>query len=212
MYQAVIFDLDGTLIDSYPGILDSLNYALTSLGRSPVDLVAVKKMVGKGLDHLISHAIGVEKLEEGKRLFRDRYDQAHLSGTFLLPDAVQTLSALQSKGIRMSVASNKPSDYTRKILEHLNLQKFFTASFGPEQVKKTKPDPAMLQELMKRMNVEPAEVLYVGDMIMDIQTARNAGVAVAVIPSGGNSRDELASASPDYLLDDLEQLLSLFKK
>lgn len=210
LYTAAIFDLDGTLIDSYPGILESLNFALTSLGRNAVDLASVKKMVGKGLENLILQAIGPEKLDEGKSLFRAHYDQAHITGTFLLPEVVKTLSALQEKGVKMSVASNKPSDYTRKILRHLELEMFFSHSFGPEQVQKTKPDPAMLWELMDQMKVEPRHVLYVGDMLMDIQTARNAGVDVAVIPSGGNSREELATGSPDYLLDGISDVVRLF--
>lgn len=212
IYRAAIFDLDGTLIDSYPGILESLNYALTYLGRPSIDLASVKKMVGKGLENLILQAIGPEKLEEGKSLFRAHYDQAHITGTFLLPQVVATLSALQEKEVKMSVASNKPSEYTRRILRHLQLQSFFSHSFGPEQVKKTKPDPAMLRELMDQMRVEPRQVLYVGDMVMDIQTARNADVDVAVIPSGGNSREELASGSPDYLLDEISQLVPLFER
>lgn len=211
MYTAAIFDLDGTLIDSYPGILESLNYALTSLGRPAIDLGSVKKMVGKGLENLIHQAIGPEAFEEGKKLFRARYDEAHITGTFLLPEVVETLSALQRKGVKMSVASNKPSDYTRNILRHLDLERFFTYSFGPEHVQKTKPDPAMLRELIQRMKVGPREVLYIGDMLMDIQTARNASVDVAVIPSGGNSRDELASGSPDYLLNVISQLVPLFE-
>lgn len=210
MYTAAIFDLDGTLIDSYPGILESLNYALTSLGRPTIDLASVKKIVGKGLENLIHQAIGPEKLEEGKKLFRTRYDKAHITGTFLLPEVLETLTALLDKGIPMSVASNKPSEYTRNILRHLDLERFFTYSFGPEHVQKTKPDPAMLRELMQRMKVEPPEVLYIGDMFMDIQTARNAAVDVAVIPSGGNTRDELASGSPDYLLDRLTEVVALF--
>lgn len=212
MYTAAIFDLDGTLIDSYPGILESLNYALTSLGRPTIDLASVKKMVGKGLENLIHQAIGPEKFEEGKKLFRTRYDEAHITGTFLLPEVLKTLTALLDKGIHMSVASNKPSEYTRNILRHLDLERFFTYSFGPEDVQKTKPDPAMLRELMQRMKVEPQEVLYIGDMFMDIQTARNAAVDVAVIPSGGNTRDELASGSPDYLLDRLTEVVALFER
>jgi phosphoglycolate phosphatase len=209
LFKSLIFDLDGTLVDSYPAIHESLNYTLTSFGRSPVDLATVKKMVGRGLENLIHDAIGPDHLKAGVELFKRSYDQTHLHGTFLLPKVKDTLQLLHRSGLSMAIASNKPSGYSRNILQHLAIDQYFAACYGPDIVQHTKPHPAMLQGLMKLLSVLPQQTLYIGDMILDLETARNANVKVALIPTGGNSVEELKEIYPDYLLEDFSELINL---
>jgi phosphoglycolate phosphatase len=174
-----------------------------------VDLKTVKKMVGRGLENLIRDAIGEAHLKEGVALFKRSYDETHLRGTFLLPDVKETLQALDKNGIRMAVASNKPSDYSKNILHHFKIDQYFAACYGPDVVQHTKPHPAMLQGLMKFMNVSPEQTLYVGDMLLDQETARNADVKVALIATGGNSDEEMREIDPDFLLKKFSELISL---
>ncbi len=208
-YKALIFDLDGTLVDSYPAIHESLNHTLTSFGMPPVDLPTVKKMVGRGLENLIRDAIGQEHLKEGIESFKRSYDETHLSGTLLLPQVKETLQRLNDSGLSMAVASNKPSGYSKNILRHFEIDQYFAACYGPDIVQFIKPHPAMLQGLMTLLNVAPHETLYVGDMTLDLETAQNADVKAALIPTGGNSVDELKAIRPDYLLKDFSELFSL---
>src|SRR5437016_5416505 len=139
-FTVLIFDLDGTLVDSYPGIHASLNHALRELSLPEVSLADVKRMVGKGIHNLLLQAVGPDKVEAGIALFRESYDETHLSGTLLLPEVPETLATLQSRGIKMAVASNKPPDYTESILQHLQLMRFFEAFAGPGPQIPIKPD------------------------------------------------------------------------
>lgn len=205
-FKTVIFDLDGTLIDSYVAIQESLNYVLEHFGRPKVDLATTKKMVGRGLENLMVQAVGDDRKEQAIALFRKSYDETVMRGTFLLPEVEQTIRELYEKGIKMAVASNKPSIYSRTILENFGLNPYFEACYGPDVVKQTKPDPAMLEGLMKELNADRKKTLYVGDMDIDVETARNAGVPVALVATGGNSSDELRSLSPDYFLETFASL------
>ena len=208
-FKAIIFDLDGTLIDSYSAIEESLNYVLEHFGLPKVDLATTKKMVGRGLENLIQQAIGEDRKEQGIALFRKSYDETVMRGTFLLPEVDETIRALYTQGIKMAVASNKPSIYSRTILENFDLNPFFEACYGPDVVKQAKPHPAMLEGLMKELNADKKETLYVGDMVIDVETAKNAGIPVALIATGGNSSDELLSTKSDYYLKKFSDLLPL---
>jgi 2-phosphoglycolate phosphatase len=205
-FRALIFDLDGTLVDSYPGIQQSLNETLQHFGRPPVDIETVKRMVGRGVENLMQQAIA-DRWREAVPIFRKSYDETHLEGTFLFDDVISTLKILQSHGIPMSVASNKPPDFTRNILRHLKLDPYFVECFGPNAEIPAKPNRAMLQTAMAKMNSSVADTVYVGDMVLDVETARNAGVRVALIPTGGNSVEELRAANPDYLLRNFSDLV-----
>ncbi len=211
MFKTIIFDLDGTLIDSYSAIQDSLNYVLENYSLAKVDLPTVKKMVGRGLENLMQQAVGDENKEQAIVLFRKSYDETVMRGTFLLPDVAETINALHEKGIKMAVASNKPSIYSRTILEKFELNSYFEACYGPDIAKQPKPHPAMLEGLMKELNADKEETLYVGDMLIDVETARNAGVAVALIATGGNSSEELRSMNPNYFLDSFASLLLIIE-
>lgn len=210
-FRAVIFDLDGTLVDSYPAILESLNDTRLAFGLQPYDLATVRVMVGRGLENLMRQAVGEEKLKQGIALFRKSYDETHLRGTHLLPGVRQTLEELKARNVRMAVATNKPSDYSRNILKHLEVDSFFAECSGPDRAGRAKPDPAMLNGLMIALQARPMETLYVGDMVLDIETARNAGVKLALIATGGNTYEELEDAEPDFLFHDITGLLSLFE-
>lgn len=210
-FLAVIFDLDGTLVDSYPAIHESLNDTRIAFGLPPYDVETVKGMVGRGLENLMRQAIGDEHYKDAMAIFRKSYDETHLRGTFLLPGVRQTLQELYNRGIRMAVATNKPSDYSRNILKHLDVDDYFMECSGPDRAGRTKPDPTMLNGLMIALQVRPADTLYVGDMVLDAETARNAGVKLALVATGGNSFSELEALEPDFLFHDITGLIALFE-
>lgn len=206
--RAIIFDLDGTLVDSYPGIQESLNHTRLQFGLPPYDLATVKTMVGRGMENLMRQALGEEHFREGMAIFRKSYDQAHLTGTMVLPGVRQTLAELMSRGFKMAVASNKPSGYSLNILRHLEIDSYFAECSGPDRAGSTKPDPAMLNGLMRDLGVNQQETLYVGDMVLDAEAARNAGVRLALVATGGNTYAELETAEPDFLFHDITGLLT----
>ena len=209
MIRAIIFDLDGTLVDAYPGIHESLNETLLSLGLPEVNLDTVKRRVGLGVVNLMQQSVPSSMVQQALQEFRASYDRTHLTGTLLLPDVPETLQQLQKWGILLAVASNKPVEFTRNILRHFSLNQYFGIVAGPTDEIRPKPDPSMLLHILARLGVEAKETLYVGDMTLDSETARNAGTHLALIATGGHSREELEKESPDYLLNRFADLTGI---
>ena len=208
MIRGVIFDFDGTLIDSYEAIAGSLNEVCSAFSRPPLGLEEVRGMVGHGLEQLIEKAVGPEKVEEGVRLFRHSYATSCESQTQLLPRVKETLEELERRGYEMAIATNKPSNFARIILKSLEIEHLFAEVLGPNDVDKPKPDPEMLELIMMRIGLGPEEVVYIGDMILDIQVARRAGVSVFALPTGSASREALLEGRPDRLLKRFSDLLT----
>lgn len=208
-YRAVVFDLDGTLLDSYEAIHVCLNAVLSAFGRREVSRERTRRMVGHGLEALMEKALGAGDAPAGTRLFRERYAALGLEGTTLMPGAAEVTQELFRRGIPMAVASNKPPEFSRSLLAGLGLLDRMAGVGGPGDGVPAKPDPAMVLALVERMGAEPAGTVLVGDMDVDVATARAAGVAAAVVPTGSCSREELLAAAPDHVLEDLRGLLGL---
>ena len=200
LIRGIIFDFDGTLIDSYEAIAESLNHvrAFFSLPAFPTE--EVRPMVGHGLEHLIATAIGPERVDEGVRLFRQSYAGICEHKTTVLPQVKETLDTLDRRGYQMAIASNKPSYFARDILRALEFDHLFAEVLGPNDVERPKPDPEMLEIIIMRIGLSPEEVVYVGDMPLDVEVGRRAGVAVYAVHTGSASREDLLQARPDRLL------------
>jgi phosphoglycolate phosphatase len=207
LIRGIIFDFDGTLIDSYEPITESLNQVREAFGKPPLALGEVKGMVGHGLEHLIEAAIGPDKVTDGVRIFRERYATICESRTTILPQVRETLEELDRRTYQMAIATNKPSYFARDILKALDVEHLFVEVLGPNDVERPKPDPEMLEIIMSRLGLGSDETLYVGDMPLDIEVARNAGVAVYALPTGSASRDDLLARRPDRLLHKFSDLL-----
>ncbi|MEO6326209.1 MAG: HAD family hydrolase [Thermoanaerobaculia bacterium] len=208
-FRVVVFDLDGTLIDSYAAIHESLNTVLKDFGREPVSLRAIRGMVGRGLESLIASVLPPEDLDAGIELFRDSYATTGPELTELLPGADRVTRVLHERDIALFVVSNKPSDFSEQLLDHLRIGSRFELVLGPDQGFLPKPSPEMLQAVLDDLEEDAQHVLYVGDMPLDVESARAAGMPVAVVPTGSASRKELEEARPDFLLEKLVDLLEL---
>lgn len=207
--RGVLFDLDGTLVDSYDAIAASLNHARAAFGEAPFSLATVKRMVGHGLESLIEEALGPARVAEGVRLFREHYDRICLDATRPLPGVLPTVAELRRRGYRMGVASNKPARFGRPIVDRLGLGQHLDAVLGPDLVSRPKPDREMVDRLLELLGLEAAQVVYVGDMGVDVETCRNAGIPCWLIASGSCSVEELRAAGGDRLLDRFDDLLAL---
>jgi len=207
MIRGVLFDLDGTLVDSYEAIAESLNYALHKKGLPPRTVQEVRRMVGGGVHEVVRKAAGERYVEEGVRLFREHYTTILAERTLPLPGALETLAELHRRGYRLGLGTNKPSDFARRILAHLGMDRTIRAMVGPAEVDRPKPDPAMLLSLLKTLDLGPDEAVYVGDMPIDAETARRAGVAVWLLPTGSATEEEVLAAGPDRFLRSLGEML-----
>ena len=197
--RGVVFDLDGTLIDSYAAIAESLDHARAAFGLVPLGPDGVRPHVGRGLESLIADLVGAERVDDGVRLFRERYAEAWRRGTRLLPGAGAVLARLRHAGLRLALASNKPERFGRLILAGFGLDGLFDAIEGPDTAGAAKPEPTMIRRCLERMHCSVDEALYVGDMPLDAISADRAGVAVVLVTGGSATREALIATGRPVL-------------
>lgn len=201
-----VFDLDGTLIDGYAGITDALDFAMERLGREPLGIEQVRGMVGEGLERLIEKAIGADLVPQGVKLFRERYAEVAEEKTRLMPDVPGVLDGLALAGHAMSVASNKPADFSRRILAAKGISSYFTGIAGPGPGVPPKPNPEMLWRLMRQAGAAAATTVVVGDMEIDAEFAKAGGCRAVLVAGGSRSRKQLAEIAADARLARLSEL------
>jgi phosphoglycolate phosphatase len=206
--RGLVFDLDGTLIDSYAAIAASLNHARGRFGMAALPEDVVRRKVGRGLEQLVVELIGEEAVDEGVRLFRGRYSEVFADRTHPLPDAEATLRRLHRRGYRMSVASNKPARFGRAILDRFGMTGLFDSVEGPDTSGAVKPEPAMVNSCLDAMGLDSSSAAYVGDMVLDVETAARAGLPVILVPGGSSTEAELM-ATGECVLTSLAQLAEL---
>lgn len=207
--RAVLFDFDGTLADSYRAITASVNHVRAHRQLPPVTVDDVKPVVGRGLPQLLRSIVPGTDVMADARLYREHHPSVLQSGTDLLDGAMDALQRLHDSGLKLGICSNKPVAFTRTLTRTLGIAHLLDQVIGPEDVPEPKPAPYMLQEAMQRLGVSTEETVYVGDMCIDIETARAAGVIVWVVPTGSDTREALQAAAPDRLLNGLAELPEL---
>jgi phosphoglycolate phosphatase len=205
--RALIFDLDGTLIDSKLDLALAVDATLEEMGRTQLPHVKIYSFIGQGAPRLIARALGEGATEEECRLaleFFIRYYSAHkLDNTKLYPGVRAGLDALA--GMPMAVLTNKPVRVSRSILQGLGIANFFRAVYGGNSFERKKPDPMGVEMILTEFGAAAAQVMLVGDSEVDVQTARNAGTWACGVTYGLGSH-RLAEFPPDLLLDSLADL------
>jgi 2-phosphoglycolate phosphatase len=207
--RAVLFDFDGTLADSYPAITASVNYVRAAHGLAPLAEAEVRPHVGRGPVHLLQSTVPGADVEADLARYRAHHPSVMVAGTHLFPGVAESLQALHRAGLRLAVCSNKPVAFTRGLLDYFGLLPVFAVVLGPEDVARPKPAPDMLVAGLARLGVRADEALYVGDMEVDVATARGAGVRVWVVPTGSDDLATLEAAKPDRVLEHFRDLLPL---
>ena len=207
-YSAVVFDFDGTLADSYAAIASSVNHVRAQRGLPAMSIDEVKSHVGRGADYLLIHTIPGGNLADDMACYRTHHPTVMTTLTQFLPGAADLLKALHRRRKKIGLCSNKPRLFSQELLAYLEVSALFDVVLGPEDVPLPKPAPDMLQLAIKRLALPKEQVLYVGDMLVDIQTARSAGVRVWAVATGSEERSVLVDAKPDRLLTGLPEMLA----
>jgi phosphoglycolate phosphatase len=210
--RLLVFDLDGTLVDSSRDIAAAANAALGRLvpGTAPIPLDAVLSFVGEGARLLVERCLGYTGLglsaDEVLRVYLECYAERLLDTTHLYPGIAEALDALA--GTALAVLTNKPGDFSRSILEGLGVAPRFARIWGAGDVKARKPDPEGLLRLMGELGASAEETWMVGDSATDVEAARAAGVKAAGVTWGFHPA-ALRASRPDLLIDDPRALASL---
>ena len=213
MKKLVIFDLDGTLLDTIADLAVATNYALQQLGYPTHTEETIRTFVGNGINKLLERALPtVEKNEANvmrmRTYFVPYYDEhnADLSGPY--PGIVALLEEIQKRGLMIAVASNKYQEATAKLVAQYFPTIDFVEVLGQRDGIAVKPDPTIVFDILKKAKVAPEDVLYVGDSGVDMQTAQNAGIDAVAVTWGFRPRAELEDYQPKGLIDKAEELLN----
>ena len=198
---ALIFDLDGTLIDSKQDLIRSVNAMLAVTGREPLHEDTVSSYIGHGAPRLVARALGngatEEECERALKFFLTHYDEHKLDSTHAYPGVAEALEKLRD--FPMAVLTNKPVRVSRKILEGLGLANYFRAVYGGNSFETKKPDPLGAKKILEELSAAPPHALMVGDSEVDVQTARNAGTLAAAVNYGFGTHDRAAYPADIYL-------------
>ncbi len=207
--RAALFDFDGTLADSFGAITASTNHVRQLYGLPALPEAAVRSSVGLGLANLMENLVPTAPPEAAVAAYRDHHPSVMVAGTRLFPGVLATLENLHARGLRLAVCSNKRTEFTKALVRDLHLGHLFAEVLGPDDVGVPKPDPAMLIEAMRRLTVTVADTVYVGDMTIDIEVARAAGVPVWVVLGGASNQEALEASRPDRLLKEFSEIANL---
>lgn len=209
-YRAVLFDLDGTLVDSYAALAEAVNFARRSHGLPELSEQEIRAYVGDGLDRLLQRAFGGEAIPDGVRdAFESRYDEICCSESRVLDDVERTLDTLTHMGVAMAVCTNKPTSFSKKILDFLQLSPHFRAIVGPDVTGARKPDRQHVLRTLEEAGCSTEGTLFVGDMPIDVAAARASGIDVAVVTTGSSSYEQLVDAHPDHVLRRFSDLVGI---
>ncbi len=213
--MTIIFDLDGTLINTIADLGLACNHALACAGYPTHELAEYPHLVGNGVNKLIERALPISAKQnkqqteaEIQRLRKDfipYYNAHNCDHTVPYEGIKEVLATLKQRGAKLAVASNKYQEATRKIIDHY-FPSTFDVVFGEREGVPRKPDPQVVHDILALLPDE--KVVYVGDSLVDIATARNAGLPVIACSWGFVSREELAAAKPDYLIDTTREILN----
>lgn len=205
--EGLIFDLDGTLIDSSGDIALALNYTLRQLGLPEKSLLEVQTIVGDGVRILMGRAIGKKDdliLDKAIKIFQEYYFHHCVDNTALYPGVKEVLKKYKEK--KMGVVSNKPYPMVIKTLEHFSLEDAFVVVLGAESTEQKKPHPQPFLEAIKKMNVHPTRTLVIGDGTTDMEGGHAAGLKTCAVTYGYRSKEDLEKFKPDFFIDKLQDL------
>jgi phosphoglycolate phosphatase len=218
-YDLILFDLDGTLVETAPEIMDAVNDALRRFGLSEVTQQQVNDWIGHGTRELLVQALAdrtgasVDSVRSGELLqtvlpVYDRfYAQRCGTRSQLYPHVRETLTALRAQGVKLAVVTNKEGRYTQVVLDVHQLAPLFDVVVSGDTFPAKKPNPAGVVHCLSQFGVSADRALFVGDSSIDAATARHAGVPVCLLPYGYNMGQPIEACAPDRVIQDVSSLL-----
>jgi len=217
-YDLILFDLDGTLVETAPEICDAVNDTLQHFGFASVSQGQVNDWIGHGTLELLIQALAFvqgisdatvrssERLADIAAVFKTHYRARCGTRSHCYPHVVETLHRLKSQGVRLGVVTNKEGAYTQTVLDAHALTPLFDCVISGDTLPTKKPRPDGVLSCLERFQVTADKTLFVGDSSIDVATARNAGVAVWVVPYGYNMGAAIADSHPDRLIANFAEL------
>ena len=216
MKKLIVYDLDGTLVDTLEDLTQAANHMLGQFQKPPLLPADIRRFVGHGVHELVKRCFQTDNPEQigaGVTIFRAYYAEHLLDQSRLYPNARKVLDYFRQQGRVQVVITNKPTRESERILEGLKVAGYFTQILGAEAGYPRKPDPSVLHALMRRLDLSSEEVLLIGDSVIDVETARNAGCKAVAITHGFGDVGELRRAVPAIgIVNNFRELLVMARK
>ncbi|MBN1793467.1 MAG: HAD-IA family hydrolase [Candidatus Omnitrophica bacterium] len=209
--DTMIFDLDGTLVDSRADLAEAMHVTLNAIGAPDLDDDTIISFVGYGLEHFVRQASGIDDpatIQKAAAIYGDYYRANCLKHTRPFPGVIETLTHFSDK--TLVVLSNKPAEFTQTILVGLEMAEYFRFIFGGDSFLKHKPDPEPLRLIMEKIGTAPETTVMVGDGFHDIEAGEAAGVVTCGVTGGLCARELLAASKPDFLMESFGELKGIF--
>ena len=221
--QLLIFDFDGTLIDSVPDLADATNAMLATLGKAPYPLETIRNWVGNGSRMLVERALvgkievlegelTEETVDHAEQVFFDAYKNLSGSKTVAYPDVDSGLKKLRAAGFKLALVTNKPIRFVPKILQSFGWQDLFSEVLGGDSLSVKKPDPAPLLHVCEALDVTPAQAIMIGDSRNDILAGQNANMDTLGLSYGYNYGQDIRELNPTETFDDFAALVAYILK
>jgi phosphoglycolate phosphatase len=213
--KALLFDLDGTLIDSAPDLANAIDLMLVEMGFSAVSESKVRPWVGNGARKLVERALTFSQknpcsessLDTALAIFFKHYQHVLTDNTRLYSGVKEALQFWHAQGIAMACVTNKPARFTAPLLAHFALDRFMPIAISGDTLPVKKPQPQPLWRACELLGVSSHDVIMVGDSSNDVEAARNAGMLVICVSYGYNHGEPIQNSEPDWLVDSLEECL-----
>lgn len=207
--KLIIFDLDGTLVDAYAAIESSFNHVMRKLGLKPRSASVIRRAVGWGDAKLLESYVRGRNLKRALSIYRKHHEHSLLKRARLYPAARQLLRKLKARGYKLAVASNRPTRFSLILLRHLRIMEFFDYVLCADKLKAGKPHPEILNKIIRKSGVKKPRVLYAGDMVIDAQAGRRAGVKTVIVTTGSSRLAEIRRERPFKIIPRISRLYDL---
>lgn len=214
--QLLMFDFDGTLIDSVADLTAAVNVMMQHLGRDPYPLDIIKTWIGNGASMLVKRALSgdiqvdeslsASEIKEAERLFLAAYEALDCSQTIAYPDVTSGLNQLHHSGFTLALVTNKPIRFVPKIINHFGWSPLFSNLIGGDSLPQKKPDAAPLLHTCQTLNIDPKNAVMIGDSINDILAGKNAGIDTIGLSYGYNYGQDIRDCNPNFAFDDFQTL------
>jgi len=219
--ELLIFDLDGTLIDSVPDLASAINHMLITLGRMPFEEEQIRFWVGNGAQTLVKRALSGDTtinitldktlFESALTIFLDYYAENLATNTRPYDQVPQTLKVLKEAGYTLVIVTNKPYDFVQPILQGLDLAQYFEDYLGGDSLATKKPDPLPLLHICEKFKVPTEKALMIGDSKNDILAASSADIESIAVTYGYNYGEDISIYKPDVVVDTFAEILHYIK-
>ncbi len=207
--KLIIFDLDGTLVDAYLAIIKSFNYAMQKMGYPKQAVLTIRRAVGWGDENLLMPFVREKDLKLALKIYRQHHKTSLVKYSCLFPRVKKVLIYLKNKGYKLAVASNRPTEFSWILIRHLGLRKYFDYVLCADKLRHIKPHPEILNKIMKKLSLKPYQTIYVGDMVIDVQAGRRAGIKTIIVPTGSSTKSEIKRQKPYRIIRGITDLLKL---